>query len=509
MEDRRFEVGIWVRVSTEEQARGDSPLNHELKARAYCEARGWRVVELYNLSGVSGRSVLDHPETRRMLADVASGRIRALVFSRLARLARNARELLEIADHFERHGAHLISLEESIDTSSPAGRLLFTVIGALAQWEREETSERVKASVRVRAAQGKPLGGRAPFGYRWEDGRLLPDPDRAPVVRAVFETFLECRKFSRTAALLNERGYRTAMGAPWTRSTVKKILTNPLYKGKRRANYTSSRGKGRSWRLKPPEEWVWVDVEPLVDPQLWDTVNGIIRGIERRYPDGPPRRPRHLFSSILECSCGWKMYPYHRLKDGVMRYRCWGCGRKVDEDLLIELMEEALRQFVVRADQLLEAERSREELERLRELERTLRAQRSRLEGDVDRLIELWDGRLIDQETFRERFSRLRERREQLDRELARVQGQMAYLRTRELSWDFLKGQAVSFSALWPHMDFGERRRLLEDAVERIRVRPDGVEVVFYHLPDLVRLPGFGDLVEGNRKGMGSWRQPA
>jgi len=53
-------------------------------------------------------------------------------------------------------------------------------------------------------------------------------------------------------------------------------------------------------------------------------------------------------------------------------------------------------------------------------------------------------------------------------------------------------------------MDFGERRRLLEDAVERIRVRPDGVEVVFYHLPDLVRLPGFGNLGESNRKGMGS-----
>ncbi len=119
----RKNIGIWIRVSTDDQARGQSPEHHERRARAYAEAKGWHVARLYDLSGVSGRSVMEHPQTQRMLADIQSGEITGLIFSKLARLARNTRELLELADRFREHDAHLVSLQESIDTSSPAGRL--------------------------------------------------------------------------------------------------------------------------------------------------------------------------------------------------------------------------------------------------------------------------------------------------------------------------------------------------------------------------------------------------
>src|SRR5438067_6513561 len=114
---KKLPVGIWIRVSTDDQAQGDSPQHHEIRARSYAESKGWEVREVYDLAGVSGKSVKEHAEAKRMLQDVKRGHIKGLIFSKLARFARNTKELLEFADYFEQQGAALISLQESIDTS--------------------------------------------------------------------------------------------------------------------------------------------------------------------------------------------------------------------------------------------------------------------------------------------------------------------------------------------------------------------------------------------------------
>src|SRR5213593_912984 len=98
-------VGIWIRVSTEDQVKGESPEHHERRARLYAEAKNWEVITVYRLDATSGKTVKEHPETKRMLADIAEQRIDGLIFSRLARLARNTKELLEFVDLFRERDA--------------------------------------------------------------------------------------------------------------------------------------------------------------------------------------------------------------------------------------------------------------------------------------------------------------------------------------------------------------------------------------------------------------------
>src|ERR1043166_2031631 len=167
--EQRKNVGIWIRVSTEDQANGDAPEHHPERAKAYAIARGWNAVEVYDLAGQSGKGVMDHPEAKRMMADVKRGHIQALLFSKLARLSRNLREVQDFGDFFRDNNADLVSLNDSIDTSTAGGRMFFHLLAVFAKGEREEMVERVNASVITRAKMGKPINGMAPYGYQWVD----------------------------------------------------------------------------------------------------------------------------------------------------------------------------------------------------------------------------------------------------------------------------------------------------------------------------------------------------
>lgn len=499
-------VGIWVRVSTEEQAEGESPEHHEQRARHYAAMKGWRVVEVYNLGDWSGKTVVDHPETQRMLAHIKSGHISGLVFSKLARLARNVRELLDFSEFFQRHNADLISLGESIDTSSPAGRLFYTVIAAMAQWEREEIASRVAASVPIRARLGKPLGGAAPFGYRWDGQNLMPDEREAPVRRLIYELFAQHRRKKTVARLLNEAGHRTRNGVGFTDTTIERLIRDPTAKGVRRANYTRSRGEGKGWDLKPESEWVLLPTEPIVSEELWERCNAIL------YAEHKPRRraatrPLHLFGDLLFCgTCQIKMH----VPSGSTKYVCPKCRTKIPTADLELVYSEQLRAFVLSPDDvathLIEAN---EHIQVQAALLETLRSERQKIQGEMDKLYQLYLADGISQAGFASRNRPLEARAEQLDDEIPRLAAEVDFRTMQVLSSAEIVEQAQDLYSRWQGLTVEEKRSIVETITERITFGPDGIHIELNYSPNADSLSPFKEATIGQRNLRGSWRRPA
>jgi site-specific DNA recombinase len=475
-------VGIWIRVSTEDQARGESPEHHEHRARSYAQIRGWEVVTLYNLAGVSGKAVLPHPEARRMMEDVKAHRITGLIFSKIARLARNTRELLEFAEFFEAQGADLISLEESIDTSTAAGRFFYTIVAGMAAWEREEIASRVAASVPIRAKLGKPLGGAAPFGYRWQDRQLVPDPEEAPVRRLMYELYIERRRMLTVARLLNERGYRTRKGDKFTGTTVERLIRDPIAKGTRRVNYTKSRGQGKGWNLKPATEWVEIPVEAIVPDELWTAANALLAEKRGKGTKAAPKRAVQIFGGLTFCHCGAKMY----FPGNTPKYVCTrkGCRTKVPLADLERIFQVELRRFALSPEDV-RATLSEADLNLRAKIDLLdgLRREDARLAAEAEQVYRLYLAGEIDPKGFGARNRPLAARRDELEAEIPRLQGEIDFLKIQQLSQEEVVSAAEDLSSRWFEIPLEERRAIVQAIVVRVTVGKDEIEFSLTCLP--------------------------
>jgi site-specific DNA recombinase len=472
-------VGIWIRVSTEDQVRGESPETHEKRARLYAEAKGWNVVEVYRLDAVSGKTVKEHPDAKRMLGDIRDGHISGLIFSKLARLARNTKELLEFAETFREHDADLISLAESIDTSTPAGRLFYTMIAAMAQWEREEIAARVAASVPIRAKMGKPLGGQAPFGYQWKDKRLVPDEKEAPVRKLLYELFREHKRKKTVARILNKKGYRTRNGSKFSDTTVDRLLRDPIAKGTRRANYTRSSDSSKAWELKPESEWVLHDMEAIVPEDLWSECNAALDA-QRAKGKRITLRTVHLFAGLTYCACGPKMY----VLSNSPKYTCQKCRNKIPKDDLEAVFIEQIKHFSVSPAEIsAHLERANITIHSKAELLKVLEAERQKLNGEIDKLHDLYQSGMIDKHGFGAKYHLWAERLRQLDEEISAAQAKLDVMRIGQLSEEEIILGAKDLYERWPKLPDEEKRGIIEAITEKIVVGKDEVEINLYYAP--------------------------
>lgn len=478
-------VGIWIRVSTEDQAQGDSPEHHEMRARSYAQVKGWHVAETYHLEAVSGKSVMGHPEAKRMLRDIRDGRISGLIFSKLARLARNTKELLEFADIFRDNNADLISIAEAIDTSSPAGRLFYTMIAAMAQWEREEISSRVAASVPIRARLGKHIGGEATFGYKWVNKQLEIDENEAPVRKLVYELFLKHRRRKVVARMLNEMGYRTRRGGPFNDTGILRLLQNSTAKGVHLANYNRKDKKGYS-QPKPQSEWVFTTCPAIVSAELWDECNRILEAqIKSRNMVG--RQTVHLLAGYIYCACGKKMYVFHRDKE----YACRPCKRKIMVADIEEVYLEQLKEFLLtEVDPNVYLEKS-ESLVMEREVRlKTIREDSAKLRKQMTELVTMRMNNELSRENFVEHHKPMEERLKQLDDQIPALEAEISFLHVQCESSETVLKDAKTLYERWPIMTKEEKRIIVETITESITIDEEEIGIKLSYMPAALKNAG-------------------
>ncbi len=468
-------VGIWIRVSTEDQAQGESPEHHEARARNYAAAKGWNVREVYDLAGVSGKSVMEHPEAKRMLRDLQRGHIKALIFSKLARLARNTKELLEFADTFRAANADLISLQESIDTSTPSGRLFYTMIAAMAQWEREEIGDRIKASIQIRAKLGKPTNGKSPYGYHWKDKKLVPHPVEGPVRKLAYELFLKHRRKGRVAREMNASGYRTRAGCPWSDMAIGRILTDWSAKGTHRLNVYRRTGAWTN-EIKDESEWGSVECEPLVSETVWNQANQIIEEQQGRKVKRPGRKPVQTFAGLAHCHCGARMY----VRTGTRKYICEACRNKIAiEDLDAIFIEELKSIFGERPRVTAHLASAALQIEEKQKLLANQQGELQKVRDEMAKTHRLYLDGHIPIEEFGNYHKPLAERLLQLQTDIPRLEGEIDFARVQNLSADAVTNEAQSLYANWPQLPPDNRRRVVEALVEKIVIGKDDLEITF------------------------------
>jgi site-specific DNA recombinase len=492
------QVGIWIRVSTDMQVKEESPEHHEARARYYTQAKGWQVMEVYKLDAVSGKSVMGHPEARRMLADIRSGHITGLVFSKLARLARSTKELLEFAEIFRHENADLISLSENIDTSSPAGRLFFTIISAMAEWEREEIASRVAASVPIRAKMGKPLGGQGAFGYRWDGKELVVDENEAPIRKLVYELFLRHQRKKSTADTLNKLGYRTRNGSAFSDTTVTRLLRDPTAKGERIANYTKSLGDGKQWVLKPESEWIRLPCPAIVTSEIWNECNAILDAQEGKHKKPGPKAVL-LLSGLVKCTCGKSMYVYHANK----LYECRGCKNRIGANDLDEIYQTYLQDYLNGINPADYIEQTDKQLEEKKTLLAATTKERNRLAKRMSELLNLrLDGEL-SKESFAQDYKPMEERVAQIDAQLPQLEAEIDVRTIQLMSTDKVLTEAKALYERWGEMSFEQKRGIVETITTSIEIGKEDITINLAYAPPISQNAG-----KSQHNFRGSWKPP-
>lgn len=229
----RLKACVYTRVSTSEQAmEGYSIEEQERMCKAAIVSKGWEYIGTYSDPGISGRT-MDRLGLQKMIRAIERGEIQAVVIYKLDRLSRKQRDTMTIIeDIFLENDVDLVSLNETLDTSTPWGRAMIGILSSFNQMESENIQMRTAMGKEAKATKGGYAGGKPPLGYKSVNGELVVVEEEAEIVRLIYKLRKDGMTMVKIAEELNKRGLKTKQGNEFRHSAIQVILNNKeMYQG--------------------------------------------------------------------------------------------------------------------------------------------------------------------------------------------------------------------------------------------------------------------------------------
>ena len=312
---------LYPRVSTEMQVDGFSLDGQKNNLKRFADREEMEIVDIYEDAGKSGKSIEGRPAFKQMLFDIENGlEIDYILVYKLSRFGRNAADILNSLEHVQAFGVNLICIEEGIDSSQTSGKLLISVLSAVAEIERENIIEQTMNGRKEKARQGGWNGGFAPYGYYLKDKQLFIQEDEAEAVRIIFDKYLNGNMgFHKIANYLNLQGIQKVQRnngtlSLWGTHFIRMIIDNPVYCGKisygRRVR-EKVKGSKNEYKQVPQEDYIIAEGqhEAIISEELWNAAHEKRELTGIKSPSKIGRDRAHLLSGILKCpKCGGPMY---------------------------------------------------------------------------------------------------------------------------------------------------------------------------------------------------------
>jgi site-specific DNA recombinase len=366
----RFRIGGYIRLSPTAEERDEGSLvSHPQRIKQYVDSKNiqfdgnWgEIVDWYVDKDLSGKD-MNRPAFQKMLADIRSGHINAVIVTELSRLNRKVRDFLEVYELFKAHNTAFFCLRENFDTSTPIGELMLIQAMGFAQYERHTIVDRIKKGARARAERGL-ANGYVPLGFKLVEHRpnyREVDENEKPYVEMIFRKFLELKRLNPLLKYLNENGHRTkefitkngkkSGGNRWTISSLYNVLTNRSYIGEREIN--KRHRSSNQEKLKEDEQYCFVDAHwpAIISKELFYDVQSLLEQNKKK-----ARRYVHEYSltGLIHCSeCGAMMvgksghgrngkYFYYGHKRKLLASNDQHLHRCRVENISAQLLEEAI-----------------------------------------------------------------------------------------------------------------------------------------------------------------------